>query len=148
MLFPTGCIRLLPVAGAGDEAFSGVVGEAEGGVDWLRGPPEAVFKLLENENIVELAWPPLLVGDEASTAENLQKTQGIFQIWTSPGCFSPSKNEPLSSNKWTTPGISNNLCSRYKITSAAAQMVGRHLQGYFWICGTTKSATIDLVSKN
>lgn len=42
------------MAGTGVEAFSGVVGEAARGVDWLRGPPEAVFEVVENENIVEV----------------------------------------------------------------------------------------------
>lgn len=53
-LFPTICIRLLPAAGTGVEVFSGVVGEAAMGTDWLRGPPEAVFEVVENENIVEV----------------------------------------------------------------------------------------------
>lgn len=48
------CIRLLPVLGTGVEAFSDMVGEAARGVDWLRGPPEAVFEVVENENIVEV----------------------------------------------------------------------------------------------
>lgn len=42
------------MAGTGVEAFSGVVREAGRGVDWLRGPPEAVFEAVENENIVEV----------------------------------------------------------------------------------------------
>lgn len=54
MLFPTICIRFLPAAGTGVEAFSGVVGEAARGEDWPRGPPEADFEAAENENIGEV----------------------------------------------------------------------------------------------
>lgn len=42
------------MAGTGDEVFSGAVGGAETGVDWLREPPGAVLELVEKENIVEV----------------------------------------------------------------------------------------------
>lgn len=41
------------------------------------------------------------------------------------------QNEPLSSSKWTTLEISNNLSSRYKITSAAAGNGGKAPSGIF-----------------
>lgn len=53
-LFPTTVIRPLPEAGTGDEVFSGVVGGAATGVDWLREPPGAVLELVEKENMVEV----------------------------------------------------------------------------------------------
>lgn len=52
--FPTIGIRLLPVAGTGDEVFCGVVGGTAIGVDWLREPPGAVLEVVEKENIVEV----------------------------------------------------------------------------------------------
>lgn len=54
VLLPTTRIRILPAAGTGVKAFSGVVGEAARGMDWLRGAPEAVFEVVENENIGEV----------------------------------------------------------------------------------------------
>lgn len=48
------CSRLLPAAGEGVEAFSDAVGEVARGVDWFRGPPEPVFEVVVNENIVEV----------------------------------------------------------------------------------------------
>lgn len=58
------------MAGTGDEVFSGVVGGAATGVDWLREPPGAVLELVKKENIVEVLCPLLLVGEEVSTALN------------------------------------------------------------------------------
>lgn len=63
------------MAGTGDEVFSGVAGGAATGVDWLREPPGAVLELVEKENIVEVLWPLLLVGEEVSTALNLQQNE-------------------------------------------------------------------------
>lgn len=45
-------IRILPVAGAGLEAFSAVVVEAVRAVDWLEGLPAVALEVVENENTV------------------------------------------------------------------------------------------------
>lgn len=50
----TFCAGRAIVADTGVDAFIGVAGEAERGVDWLRGPPGVGLEVVENENIVEL----------------------------------------------------------------------------------------------
>jgi len=87
-----------------------VVGEAARGVDWLRGPPEAVFEVVEKENIVEVHCPLLLAEEEVSTAANLQQKHLPVLKWSR--LLSSIPNEALSSNELTTSGISNNSSSR------------------------------------
>lgn len=59
-------------------------------------------------------------------AEDTRHLSDLSQSWV----LLSTQNE-LSSNKWTTPGISNNLSSRYKITSAAAGNGGKAPSGLF-----------------